>query len=509
MTSDRPRRSGRRRAGPAEDVVERIVQPTLELPRYSIVTAEQVALVHAVSMRILEEAGMAFYDDESVSILRAHGVVVDDDQVARFDRSLVEEFVSKAPSSFSHAARNPDRDVVIGGKHMAFLPVAGPPFVYDVENGRRAGKLEDLVNFIKLTMSTPYLHMQGTEIVVPNDVPFHERALDINYAHIKYGDKPMMGHYPIGLAAQDSVEMARIVFGDETLDSAHVLIGVVNVSSPRRLDDRMLGLLKTYIRANQPVIVTPFILAGAMGPAAVLGTVAQANAEALATIAFAQMVRPGVPCVYGPFLAVVDLQNGSPVFGGAESSLAQFIVADMAHHYGLPFRAAGTYASAKVPDMQAGAEAALSMVPSILAGPNLVLHAAGWLESGLTTGYEKFVFDCEMLGVFQRLAAGVSWDEDEWAMDSLLTVEPGGHHLGTEHTLERFRTAFHRMPLFDADSFESWSAAGAHDAAARSSNAVAVALERYVQPPLDEAIDAELQDYMTRRRPQIDPSDFQ
>ncbi len=490
-------------------MVERIVQPTLELPPYSIVTGEQIALVHDMSMRILEEAGMAFYDDEAIAVLRDHGVSVDAECIARFDRTQIEELVARAPASFVHTARNPDRSVVIGGKAMAFAPVAGPPYVSDLAHGRREATLSDLINFIKLTMSTPYLHVQGTEIVVPNDIPFHERALDITYSHFRYGDKPIMGHYPIGLTAHDSVEMARIVFGDEGLAKRHVLLGVVNISSPRRLDDRMLGTLTTYARANQALIISPFILAGAMGPASVLGTVAQANAEALATIAYLQMVRPGTPCIYGPFLAVVDLQSGSPVFGGAESALAQFIVADMARHYGLPFRAAGSYASSKLPDMQAGIEGALSMFPSLLAGPNFVLHAAGWLEAGLTTGYEKFMLDVEMLGMFQRFATGVSWAEDEWAIDSLLEIPPGGHHLGTRHTLGRYREAFHRMPLLDTDSFETWSAAGGLDAAERAARAVEAALDAYEPPPLDPAVDAALLDYMARRRPEIDPAAFQ
>ncbi len=509
MTERPRRRRGRRRAGPVGGAVVPPVQPKAAVPHYSIVTEEQIALVHDMSMRILEEAGMAFYDDESVGILRQNGVTVDDDQVAHFDRSTVEELVARAPASFTHTARNPVRSVVIGGDYLAFAPVAGPPYVYDLERGRREATLADLEKFIKLTMTTPYLHVQGTEIVVPNDVPFHERALDITYAHIKWGDKPIMGHYPIGLTAFDSVEMARIVFGDDGLAANHVLLAVINISSPRRLDDRMLGTLKTYARANQALIITPFILGGAMGPASVLGTVAQANAEALATLAFAQMVRPGTPCIYGPFLAVVDLQSGSPVFGGAESALAQFIVASMARHYGLPFRAAGGYASSKIPDMQSGLESALSMFPSMMAGPNFVLHAAGWLEAGLSAGYEKFILDVEMCGVLQRFAAGVSWDEDEWAMESLLSVPPGGHHLGTEHTLGRYREAFHRMPLFDTDSFETWSAAGGHDAAARGARAVHEALDRYQPPALDSAVDEELLDYMGRRRSEIDPAAFQ
>jgi trimethylamine--corrinoid protein Co-methyltransferase len=387
--------------------------------------------------------------------------------------------------------------------------VAGPPFVDDRESGRREATYADLVTLIKLTQTTPYLHCQGSEIVVPNDIPFHERGLDIVYAHLKHGDKPIMGHYPVEVTAHDSVEMARIVFGSAFVDSHHVLLGTINVSSPRRLDDRMLGTLKTYARANQIVTITPFILAGAMGPAAVLGSVAQANAEALAAIAFAQMVRRGTPCIYGPFLAVVDLRSGAPVFGAAESIHAQFLAAQMARRYGLPFRAAGSYVSGKRPDSQSGIEAALSMFPSMLTRPNFVLHAAGWMENGLTTSYEKFMLDLEMLGVFHRYAQGISWEDDEWALESVLgEVPPGGHHLGTEHTLARFRTAFHRPELFDYESFDSWKAAGARGAEDRAADSWRKLLERYVQPRLDDAIDEELKEYVARRRTEIDRSQF-
>ncbi len=504
------RRRGRRARNALDQQVAPIVQPLLRMPAYEPASPEQVAAIHEVSLRILEEAGIAFYDDESVSILREQGADVGDDSVVRFDRHLVEELLTRCPHVFTHTARNTDRSVVIGGDHVVFAPVAGPPYVDDRTSGRREATYDDLVTFIKLTQATPYLHCQGTEIVVPNDIPFHERGLDIVYAHIKHGDKPIMGHYPVRVTAQDSVNMARIVFGEPFVDEHHVLLGTINVSSPRRLDDRMLGALKVYARANQIVMLTPFILAGAMGPAAVLGTVAQANAEALAGIVFAQMIRPGTPCIYGPFLAVVDLQSGAPVFGAAESIHAQLLAAQMARHYGLPFRAAGSYVSGKRPDSQSGIEAALSMFPSMLTRPNFVLHAAGWMENGLTTSYEKFMLDLEMLGVFHRYAQGISWDDDEWALEAVLEeVPPGGHHLGTQHTLARFRTAFHRPELFDYESFESWKAAGATGAEERAAQSWPALLERYEQPPLDDAIDEELLDYMARRRTEIDPAEFQ
>ena len=506
--SEHPRRRGRRNRSADADV-DKIVQPTARINPYNLASVEQEQQIHDMSMRILEEAGIAFYDDEAEARLRAAGVAVDDDQIARFDREMIDELIALAPSEFTHTARNPDRSVIIGGDNVAFAPVAGPPFVHDIDGGRREATLDDLTNFVKLAYLSPHLHVSGTEIVVPGDVPFHERALDIGYTHYKYSDKPTMGHYPIGKCAADSVELARIVFGPERVASEHVLLGVINVSSPRRLDDRMLGVVHEYAKANQALVITPFILAGAMGPAAILGTVAQANAEALATIAYAQLVNPGTPCIYGPFLAVVDLQSGAPVFGASESVLAQFLVSQMSRRYELPFRAAGQYVTSKVPDMQAGYESAMSMFPSMLAKPNFVLHAAGWMESGLTTSYEKFVLDLELSGVYLRFLQGVSWDDDEWAIDSLLSVPPGGHHLGTEHTMGRFRTAFHRTDHLDYNSFEQWKVNGSVWSDRRANHAWKEMLERYEMPPLDDTIDEALLDYMARRRPELDPTDFQ
>ncbi|MCP3974425.1 MAG: trimethylamine methyltransferase family protein [bacterium] len=504
-----PRRRGRtvRRS---DRSIEHILQPTFELPQYTIATEEQADKIHEVSLRILSEAGIAFYDDVALATLRAAGATVDDEQVVRFDPDMVEAALAQAPAEFTHSARDSSKAVVYGGNNMVLAPVAGPPYVMDAEGGRREGQYADLVNFIKMANATPYLQQQGTEICATADIPFHERVLDINYAHIRWGTKPMMGHYPIGMCAADSVSMAKIVHGADRVAAEHFLMAVINVSSPRRLDDRMLGVIREYATENQALVLTPFILAGAMGPAAILGTVAQANAEVLGALVYAQLINPGTPCIYGPFLATLDLQSGSPVFGSAESLLAQTLCAQMARRYDMPFRAAGTYASSKVTDMQAGYEAVMAMLPSMINRPNFILHAAGWLENGLTTSYEKFAMDLELCGVLLTLAGGVSWNDEEWALDAILDeVPPGGHHLGTEHTMNRFRTAFHRTPLFDHDSFAQWEAAGSRDSTVRATESWKHLIDRYVDPGLDDTIDAELQDFMARRRTEIDPAEFQ
>ena len=496
MTS-RPRRS-RANRGHAADTVAKITQPLWTLPAYDLVDEERLTLIHDKSMQILEEGGIAFYYDEALDVLRAHGVKVVDD-VAYFDRAQVLEYIAKAPAEFVWSGRNPAHDVVIGGNHVVFAPVVGPPFVLDLDSGRRDGTLADLINFIKLSQMSPYLHTSGAEIVVPGDVPISYRHLETMYALLAYSDKPVMGVYHTGPIGKDIIEMAEIAYGAETVGRKHVLHGVVNVSSPRRLDDRMLGMLIEFARRNQIIDVTPFILSGAMGPVSILGTVAQLHAEVLAGIVFTQMVNPGTPCIYGSFQSVIDMQSGAPVFGAPESQLALYLSGQLARRYNLPFRAAGAYASSKIPDAQAAYESVMSMFPSLLVRPNFVLHAAGWLEGGLTAGYEKFVLDCEMLGMYYTYLKNINWDEDEWAMDAIIhEVPPGGHHLGTAHTMRNFRTAFYRAELFNYDSAETWQANGGLDAVQRASVKVKQLLDSYAQPTLDPAIDEALRDYIER-----------
>lgn len=503
--SQRSRERRERRAQARLDTpVARMVQPLHRLPVYELVDAERVQLIHDKSMQILEEAGIAFYDAESQQILRQHGVKVVDG-VAYFDRRHVRELIAHAPGQFTLLARNPANNVVIGGDAMTFLPVFGPPFVRDLERGRRDATLEDLVNFIKLTQLSPYLHHQGGVIVEPTELPFHERHMDIVYAHIKYGDKGFMGSGTMGRNARDTLDMAAILFGEETMRDNAVTFASINVSSPRQLDAKMLGTMKTFARAGQPLMVTPFILSGAMGPASIAGTVAQLNAEALAGIAFLQMIKPGLPCIYGSFLAAVDLQSGAPVFGGPESQLALYLSAQMARHYGLPFRSAGMYASSKLDDAQGASESLMSMLPGIMAKVNVVLHAAGWLENGLTAGYEKFVLDCELLGMFHTYLRGVDWSDEGWAMEEIFAVPPGGHHLGTEHTKRHFKDAFYRAELFDYAAVQEWQAKGSETALQRANRKVKQLLRQYEQPPLDPAIDEALQDYMARRKAAIEP----
>jgi trimethylamine--corrinoid protein Co-methyltransferase len=498
------RRERKSRERGEETAVHHATQPLHQLPVYEILNEEGLEKIHNASMTILSEIGIDFYDDEAQAILKAHHVRFEG-ETAFFDPAQVAEYVAKAPAQFSQLARNPENHVLIGGRHLCFAPVYGPPFVHDLDKGRREAKLADFQNFVKLTYLSPYLHHSGGTVVEPTDEPTHTRHLDMVYSHLKYSDKPFMGSVTSKANAEDSVRMAEIVFGAEEIRQQPALLSLINISSPRRLDDRMLGALITYAKARQGLIITPFILSGAMAPVSVAGTVAQLNAEALAGIVLTQMINPGTPVVYGSFQTNIDLQSGAPVFGSPESQLALYASAQLARRYGLPFRSGGMFASSKIPDAQAAYESVMVMLPTILARVNFVLHAAGWLENGLAAGYEKFILDCQLLGGFHKYVQGLDLSEEGLALEAIREVAPGGHHLGTDHTMRHFRHAFYRSLLFDYNSFEQWFEEGAQTADQKANAEWKRQLKSYEAPPLDPAVDEALTEFMSKRKTEIKP----
>jgi trimethylamine--corrinoid protein Co-methyltransferase len=497
-------RRARRQADPEETAVAKIAQPVNNLPTYELVNEEGIEKIHNASLEILSDIGMDFYDDEAQETLKKHGVRMDGD-TAFFDREMIAEYIAKAPSQFTQIARNPENNVIIGGNHVCFAPVYGPPYVVDMEHGRREAQLEDFHNFVKLTYMTPYLHHSGGTIVEPLDEPTHTRHLDMVYSHIKYSDKPFMGSVTSANNAADSVKMAEIVFGADSIRQNPALLSLINISSPRRLDDRMLGALQVYAKANQALLLTPFIFSGAMGPTGIAGTLVQLNAEALAAIIFTQMVNPGNPVIYGTFQANIDLQSGAPVFGSPESQIALYATAQLARKYSLPFRGGGMLASSKLSDAQAAYESVMVMQPTILARINFVLHAAGWLESGLAAGYEKFIMDCELLGMFHKFLKGLDLSDNGMALESIREVPTTGHHLGTPHTMKNFRTAFHRSEMFDYNSFEQWRDEGRKTTTEMANGRYKQLLRQYQPPAIDPAIDEALQEFMTKRKAEIKP----
>lgn len=498
-STDRLQRSSRARERDRAKKLAKMQQPLHRLPVYEILDGEGLDLIHRTSLQVLAEIGIDFLDAEARAILKENGAEVRGENVT-FDPALVETFIAKAPSTFTQLARNPANNLEIGGNSLTFAPVYGPPFVLDLDGGRREARLEDFENFVKLAYMSPYIHHSGGTIVEPSDLPVETRHLDMLYSHIRYSDKAFMGSVTSPENAADSVRMAEILYGEAEIRHNPALISLININSPRQFDGGMLQALTVYAWARQAVIITPFILSGAVAPVSIAGTLVQQNAEALAGLAYAQMVAPGAPVVYGSFMTNIDLGSGAPVFGSPESQLAITASAQLARRYQLPFRSGGMFSSAKIPDAQSAYESVMTMLPAVYARTNFILHAAGWLENGLVAGYEKFALDCEVLGMLHKFLKGIDLSEESLALDSLREVPPGGHHLGTDHTLRHFREAFYRAELFDYATDDDWQLAGAQDARQRAGRKVKKLLGEYQPPALDPGMDEALWDFIRKRK---------
>ncbi|MFM2079262.1 MAG: hypothetical protein RJA49_3152, partial [Actinomycetota bacterium] len=446
--------------GPNAKQPEGLAYLTRDIPPYELLGEEGLVSMETHADRLLAEIGIEIRDDpESLQLFRDAGATVDGITV-RFDPGHARALCATAPREFTQLARNPGRSVQIGGKHVVLAPTYGSPFVRDLEGGRRYGTIADFENFVKLTHSSPYLHHSGGTVCEPTDVPVNKRHLDMVYAHLRYNDQGFLGSVTAPERAADNIEMARIVFGADVVDANCVIMGNVNVNSPLVWDATMTGALKTYARANQGQVVTPFILGGAMGPVTNAGAIAQAHAETLVGVALGQLVRPGAPAIYGNFLSSMALRSGSPTFGMPEPAIGSLVVGQLARRVGLPLRCSGAFTSSKVPDGQAMTESAVSFMSALLCGANYILHSAGWLEGALTMGYEKFQLDLDLCGAAATYLKGVSFDEDQFALDAFAEVGPGKHFFGTQHTLRHYETAFFEPPLSDNTSFEQWRDAG-------------------------------------------------
>jgi len=516
QTSRARRPSGRdaKRAARTARAAASIPYITRKIPCYEVLTEEGLVLLENNADTILEEVGIEFREDaEALALWKEAGADVQGERV-RMPRGLARSLIQRhAPREFVQYARNPARNVLIGGKNTVFAPAYGSPFVRNLDEGRRYARIEDFRNFVKLAYVANSLHHSGGTICEPVDLPVNKRHFEMVYSHIKYSDKPFMGSVTHPERAQDSVEMAKILFGNDFMDPATgrpktVLINLINANSPMTFDSTMLGAAKTYARANQACIITPFILAGAMSPVTVAGTVAQTLAEALAGMAFLQLVNPGAPVVLGSFASSISMQSGAPTFGTPEPALVLYAMAALARRLGVPFRSGGSLCAAKIADAQAAFESADTFLPTCLAGVNFVLHVAGWLEGGLSMGYEKFVMDVDQAGMMHTLLEGVDLSENGQAMDAIREVGPGKHFLGCAHTQANFETAFYRSPLADNNSFEQWEAEGARDMAQRANAMWKKQLAEYVAPPLDPGIDEALQDYMNRRKSSFADSSY-
>ena len=505
-------------------------------------------------MRILEEIGVEFRGDaEALALWREAGAKTAGERV-RIPRELAMDRLALAPAQFTQHARNPARSVEIGGPNLVLAPVYGPPYVRDLDGNRRRGTLEDLRSFIKLAYRLPALNHSGGIICEPQDVPVPKRHLEIFRAHVRCSDKPFMGAVNAPERALDCVEMARIVFqgadargadagrtdavatdaggaddgatdadgtdaggtdasGTDAVESdavrtdtfetnageRTVLISLVNGNSPLVWDATMLGAMKVYARHRQALLVSPFIMQGANTPVTTAGALAQLNAEAVAGMAFAQLVRAGTPVVYGNTLATVSMQSGAPTYGTAETVILGLAITQLARRYGVPSRTAGMRTGSKTCDADAGAQSMIAMLSALLGRVHFVLHAAGFLESGLSASYAKMVTDADQLSHLLGLARGLPIDDDTLAFDAIRDIGPSGHFFGHPHTIEHYDSAFYRPMTAETGTWDQWVEEGRQDVEARATAVAASLIESFEPPPLDEGVAEGLDEYVARR----------
>jgi len=476
------------------------------IPNFEILDQEAIEIIERNAETVLEEIGVDFLENPAaLERWRAAGADVRDERV-RLPKGLARKLIETAPSRFTQVARNPERSVSIGGRSLVFAPVYGPPFVRDLEGGRRYATMADFERFVKVIYMSKWLHHSGGTVCEPTDVPANKRHLDMLYTHMRFSDKPFMGSVTDPKRAEDSVAMARILFGG-TLPDEPVITSLVNINSPLTFDSVMMGALEAYARAGQACIVSPFIVGGAMAPVTVAGTLTQVLAEVMAGIAYSQLVRPGAPVIFGAFVTSIDMNSGAPTFGTPEASQILYGAGQLARRFGLPFRSGGALCGAKLSDAQAAYETANTLNTALLGGVNFMLHSAGWLEGGLVACLEKLVLDADQLGAVHKLATGIAHDETAQAMDAIREVGPGGHYLGCAHTQANFKSAFWRSEVLDYKPFETWAEEGGKDSYQLANARVTKLLADYQAPDLDPGIEEALKAFIVERKA-VEPDAF-
>ncbi|MEM6477465.1 MAG: trimethylamine methyltransferase family protein [Pseudomonadota bacterium] len=493
---------GARKAARAERDFTMLPALKRRLPLTQVMDAEQVARIDAASMGILEDVGVVFRDPIALEDWKRVGAEVRGETV-HLDRGLVKELIATIPSNFMFRARNSANDLAFGKDHSIFVPMTGAPFLRDLEDTRRGPTLEDLGNFHKLSHMLPAIHSSAHHIVEPMDHPISHRHLRITYSSMKHSDKTFMGMTTSPKNAEDVIDMCRILFGADFLETNQVVTGNCNGNSPLVWDETMLGAMRAFSRANQPVLCSPFVLGGANTPASVAPTVAQLNAEALSALAYTQVIRKGAPAIYGHYLSTVSMKSGAPMAGTPEISLMNYMIGQMARFYDVPWRSSNTLGGAKTFDAQSGYESATTLMAVLHAGCNYIWHSAGWNEAGMHCSMAKFVVDAEQCAMGYRMAEGVRWDDFDEALAAVRDVGPGGHYLGHPHTLENFQRAFFMPELFDNNSIEQWQAEGAIEVNERALAYTRQLLNAYEEPLLDPGLNEALLDYIARREREI------
>lgn len=475
-----------------------------KLPFFDPLDEEQITQLEAQVDWIIQDRGIAFRDDPvALDLWRREGARIEGD-IVRAPADWIRALCAKAPREFTQLARNPARSVTIGGTNQVFAPIYGAPFVRDLHGGRRYGDIAAFNDLVRLTYMLPSLHHGGFVTCEPCDIPVSKRHLDMLLAHMTLSDKPHLGAITEMSRAQDSVNMAQIVFGADVMDQNCVIMGNVNTNSPLLVDKVVTEAARVYSSRGQGMVVVPFILSGAMGPVATAASVAQAMAEAMMVCAYVQLIRPGAPFVLGNFLSSMSLKSGAPTFGMPEPVMSNYAIGQLARRAGLPLRCGGSLTASKIEDAQAAYESADSMHSTMLAGANYVLHAAGWLEGGLCTGFEKLVMDADRLGSYQKLLGqGLDTSDAGLARDAYAEVAPGGHFLGCSHTMAHYQDAFYEPALSDSENVESWEDGGAQDMRARAYTRWNDLLRQYQPPPIDIALREALDEYVVKRKEEL------
>jgi trimethylamine--corrinoid protein Co-methyltransferase len=468
-----------------------------------VLADDQVDTIIDTALELLASQGMRFLEPSSRDLLKEAGAVIDG-EIVRFDPDFVRETIAHAPAEFGLRARNPAHNLVIGGNRVVFTSVGGPAFCSDLDKGRRPGSYAEMCDYLKLVQSLNILHQEGGGAFEALDLPATTRHLDLYLAQWRLLDKNCQA-YALGRERTlDAIEMACIALGTDRdgLAQQPALLAIINTNSPLQLDVQMTEAVLELAAAGQACCITPFTLAGSMSPATLAGTLLQQTAEVLAVATLAQTIRPGAPTMYGSFASNVDMQSGSPALGTPEYTKAAQASGQIARRLGLPFRSSNTTVSNCV-DAQAAFESQMSLWGAVMGHANLVNHAAGWLEGGLTASFEKLIVDAEMLQMIAEYLRPIDVNDDELAVDTIAEVGPGGHHFGTAHTLERYEHAFYAPLLSTRQNFESWQEAGSQDIATRANRTWKQLLDEYQQPVLDPAIEEALVAYADQRRPTL------
>ncbi|MDH3740399.1 MAG: trimethylamine methyltransferase family protein [Hyphomicrobiales bacterium] len=495
------RREGRKRGGDAPQGIDQRAwkQPRRYFKPVDLISQDQLEAIHEASLKVLEDLGLEIVNDEACEILRSAGAIIDGHHV-RIGREIVEQGLKTVPGQFTFHARNPDHSLIIGGDHVAFAPVGGPPNCSDMDRGRRPGSFEDAQNFIRLSQYFNAIHLAGGISVDALDIHASVRHLHVARAKAKLSDKPVFASSTGRKRLFDGIECARISRGIDydQMEREPSVFTVINTNSPLKIDEFMAMGIIEMARLNQICCVTPFTLAGAMAPVTMAGALVQQNAEALVGMALGQLVRPGTPFIYGGFTSNVDMKSGAPAFGTPEYMKACIIGGQLTRLYNVPYRTSSTNAANTV-DAQAGYETVFSFWGAIMGGGHLIMHSAGWMEGGLVAGYEKFALDVDLVQMVTEFLEPLEMSEDALGLDAIREVGPGGHFFGCQHTLARYSNAFYAPLISDWRNFEQWQAAGSPTAMQKANAIWKQALADFRDPAMDPAIAEELDAFVDRR----------